>query len=98
MKRLSKDRYIILYPQYFDSKLSRKMGRRVPKNIAVSSPSLIRIKEACDKLGLKTMTEYEKTHPRMSNVKSGRVVVFCNGLKKRKLIQEVSRMLGGLDS
>ncbi|MEM1547444.1 MAG: signal recognition particle subunit SRP19/SEC65 family protein [Thermoproteota archaeon] len=93
MKRISKDRYVIIYPQYFDSKLSRKNGRRVPKSLAVSSPSLIRIKEACDKLGFRTMIESEKTYPRMSNTKSGRIVVFCNGLSKRSLIQEIGRIL-----
>ncbi|MDW8033573.1 MAG: signal recognition particle subunit SRP19/SEC65 family protein [Nitrososphaerota archaeon] len=96
MKKLSKDRYVIIYPQYFDSKLSRKMGRRVPKSIAIISPSLTRIKEACDKLGLKTIIEYEKTYPRISNVKSGRIIVFCNYLGKRKLIQELSKLLKGV--
>jgi len=98
MKRISKDRYAIIYPQYFDSKLSRKMGRRVPKSIAVGSPSLNRIKEACDRLGFKTIIEPEKAHPRMSNVKSGRITVFCNGLKKGELIREIGRELKGAHS
>lgn len=98
MKRLSKDRYVILYPQYFDSKLSRKMGRRVSKSIATGSPNLTKIKEVCDKLGLKTIVEYEKAYPRMNNIKSGRIIVFCNGLSKRKLIQEVGKVLRGVNS
>ncbi|MEM1556995.1 MAG: signal recognition particle subunit SRP19/SEC65 family protein [Thermoproteota archaeon] len=95
MKRLSKDRYVILYPQYFDSKLSHKMGRRVPKSLAVSSPSLAKIKEVCEKLGFKTIVEVEKAYCRISNVKSGRLIVFCNDLKKRNIIQEVGRVLKG---
>ncbi len=98
MKKISKDRYVAIYPQYFDLKLSRKDGRRVPKSLSVSSPSLIRIKEACDKLGFRTMIEAEKAYPRMSNIKSGRVIVFCNGLSKRSLIQEISKILKGAGS
>lgn len=96
MKRFSKDRYVIVYPQYFDSKLSRKNGRRAPKSLAVSSPSLIKIKEACDKLGFRTVIESDKNYPRMSNTKSGRVIVFCGSLSKRKLIQEIGKILKGV--
>ena len=72
------------------------MGRRVAKSLAISSPSLAKIKEACEKLGFKTIIESEKAHPRLSNVKSGRLIVLCGDLKKRKLIQEISKMLRGV--
>lgn len=98
MKRFSKDRYVIIYPQYFDLKLSRKNGRRAPKSLAVSSPSLIRIKEACDKLGFKAMIESDKNYPRMSNTKSGRVIVFYDSLSKRRLIREIGKILKGVSN
>jgi signal recognition particle subunit SEC65 len=95
MKRISKDRYVMLYPHYFDSKLSRRSGRRVSKGLATGSPSLDRIRDACEKLGLKTVTESDKAYPRTSNLKSGRIIVFCGSLNKRSVIREVSKIIRG---
>lgn len=89
MKSISKDRYIMLYPPYFDSKFSRGMGRRVSKSLAVESPTLAKIDEACRKLGLKTIVEPDKTYPRMNNFKTGRIVVFCGGFKKKNLLEKI---------
>ena len=97
MKSISKERYVIIYPQYFDSKASRKMGRRVPKVLAVDSPSLARIEEACKKLGLKVMLEPDKAYPRASNVKCGRIVVFCKGMRKKSLVAKIGMVIKGGD-
>lgn len=93
MKGISKERYVMLYPSYFDSKLSRKMGRRVPKNLAIESPSLMKIEEACRKLGLKTIVESDKTYPRISNLKFGRIIVLSSGFKKSVLLKEIVRVM-----
>ncbi|MEM4610096.1 MAG: signal recognition particle subunit SRP19/SEC65 family protein [Thermoproteota archaeon] len=93
MKSISKERYVIVYPQYFDSKASRKMGRRVPKGLAVDSPSLARIEGACRKLGLKVILEPDKAYPRVSNIKCGRIVVFCKDMRKRSLIEKIGRIM-----
>ncbi|MEM3466439.1 MAG: signal recognition particle subunit SRP19/SEC65 family protein [Thermoproteota archaeon] len=95
MKSISKERYVIVYPQYFDSKASRKMGRRVPKGLAVDSPSLARVEEACRKLGLKIIVEPDKAYPRVSNVKCGRIVVFCKDMRKKNLIEKIGRVMKG---
>ncbi len=39
IKKKFKDKYFIIWPQYFDSTLSRKEGRRVPKSLAVPRPT-----------------------------------------------------------
>lgn len=93
MKSISKERYVILYPQYFDSKVSRKMGRRVSKSLAVESPSLAKIEEACRKLGFKTIVEPDKKYPRMNNVECGRVVVFCKDIGKKSLVEKIGRTM-----
>ncbi|MEM2940489.1 MAG: signal recognition particle subunit SRP19/SEC65 family protein [Thermoproteota archaeon] len=93
MKSISKDRYIMLYPSYFDSKFSRRMGRRVPKSLAVESPTLAKIDEACRKLGFKTIVEPDKAYPRMNNFKTGRIVVFCTGLNKKKLVEKIGEAM-----
>ncbi|MBO3832325.1 MAG: signal recognition particle subunit SRP19/SEC65 family protein [Candidatus Brockarchaeota archaeon] len=95
MKSISKERYVIVYPQYFDSRASRKMGRRVPKGLAVDSPSLARIEEACRKLGLKIIVEPDKAYPRASNVKCGRIVVFCKDMRKKSIIEKIGRAMKG---
>ncbi|MEM2929643.1 MAG: signal recognition particle subunit SRP19/SEC65 family protein [Thermoproteota archaeon] len=93
MKGISKEHYVIVYPQYFDSRVSRKMGRRVSKNLAVESPSLARIENACKKLGFKTVVEPDRAYPRMNNVKCGRVVVFCKGIGKNSLVEKIGRTM-----
>lgn len=93
MKSLSKDHYIMLYPSYFDSKFSRRMGRRVPKSLAVESPTMTKIDEACRKLGFKTIVEPDKAYPRMNNFKNGRIVVFCTGLRKKELIEKIGEVM-----
>lgn len=95
MKNISKERYVIVYPQYFDSKASRKMGRRVSKSLAVDSPSLARVEEACRKLGLKVILEHDKAYPRVSNAKCGRIVVFCKDMQKKSLIEKIGRVMKG---
>lgn len=93
MKNISKDHYIMLYPSYFNSKFSRSMGRRVPKSLAVETPTMAKIDEACRKLGFKTIAEPDKAYPRMNNFKNGRVVVFCAGLKKKDLIKKIGEAM-----
>lgn len=85
----------MLYPQYFDSKISRKMGRRISKDLAVNSPNLAKIEEACKRLGFKVIIEPNKAYPRMSNSKCGRIVIFCNGIRKGNLIKKISRIMKG---
>ncbi|MGQ9479064.1 MAG: signal recognition particle subunit SRP19/SEC65 family protein [Thermoproteota archaeon] len=93
MKRLSNERYLILYPQYFDLRLSWKMGRRVPRSLAIESPSLKRLEEVCRSLGLKVIAEPDKAYPRIGNLKSGRLIVFPGTLKKEILLKQLGKAL-----
>jgi len=95
MKSVSKEHYVMIYPQYLDSMVSRKMGRRVPKSLAIDSPSLARIEGACRKLGFRIIVEPDKAYPRMSNVKCGRIVVFCKDTRKKSLIEKIVRTMKG---
>ena len=52
---LRKKRYFVLYPEYFDKKLSRKQGRKIPRNKAVEGCNLSKVAYACKYLEL----EYE---------------------------------------
>jgi signal recognition particle subunit SRP19 len=53
-----------LYPVYFDVTRSRADGRKVDKSRAVKNPLAREIADACGSLGLRTMFEPGKTHPK----------------------------------
>ncbi|KAL2157817.1 hypothetical protein VTH06DRAFT_5086 [Thermothelomyces fergusii] len=53
-----------LYPVYFDAARSRAEGRRVPRSVAVANPLAFDIVQACARLGLQTVFEAGKLHPK----------------------------------
>lgn len=53
-----------LYPIYFDANRSRAEGRRVGKESAVENPLAREIVSACAALGLETLFEPTKLHPK----------------------------------
>jgi signal recognition particle subunit SRP19 len=53
-----------LYPVYFDAARSRSEGRRVPAEKAVRNPLARDVVAACAALGLRTLYEPHKTHPK----------------------------------
>lgn len=53
-----------LYPIYFDANRSRQEGRRVSKKLAVENPLAREIVSACSLLGLETLFEPTKIHPK----------------------------------
>lgn len=75
----------MIYPEYFDSSLSRKRGRRVPLNISTSNPSIDMIVEVCRKLGLNPEIELDKTYPR-NILSKGRVIVDKKDSKLKTLL------------
>ena len=83
---------IIVWPVYFDSAKTRRDGRRVPKNLAVSSPKISEIKDAVGKIRLNSELVVDAAHPRMPWMKTGMLLV-----KKRKskdwTVDEIARQL-----
>jgi signal recognition particle subunit SRP19 len=83
---------IVLWLDYFNSKLSRGEGRRVPLNVAVSSPTLDELLESVNRLGFEAEAVKAK-HPKRSYVESG--YVSAKKVRgKNMVLKEVSRMLG----
>ncbi|KAL1800911.1 hypothetical protein ACET3X_001253 [Alternaria dauci] len=56
--------YQCLYPVYFDKSRTRAEGRRVAKELAVDSPLAREMADAAADLGLRTVFEPDKTHPK----------------------------------
>lgn len=82
-----------LYPVYFDSKKTRRQGRRVDAIYAVKNPLAVTISDACVSLGLSPALELTKTHPKdWSN--PGRVRVnLPEGTSKAALLVKLAKFL-----
>lgn len=74
----------VLYPCYFDEKLTRKEGRRVARGLAVGNPTASAVMRAARALGLKPILE-TKPHPARWFTGEGRIAVEFDGSKEELL-------------
>lgn len=89
-----KDGYLI-WSQYFDLNKSRSQGRRVPRNLAVSSPKFEEILEAAKNLGVSVKGHSRKAYPRTPYEKGVVILVEKKGSKTkiiRNLAVELSKI------
>lgn len=84
MSRDLRNSRIVIYPNYFNSNISRTEGRRVSIDLSVPNPSIDDIIKVCEKLGLNPEVEYEKTHPK-NTLARGRIIVDKRGSKRKTL-------------
>lgn len=75
---------LILYPCYFDAKLMRNEGRRVPRESAVQAPAIPDIERALASQGIPYRRE-KKSHPAWWWKHEGRVIAECTGPKSELL-------------
>lgn len=83
---------VVLWPAYFDLRLSRAQGRRVAKRHALEAPTAKMLFEAVKALGLDCILELEKSYPRFWYKHSGRVLVEPK-LDKPELVEQVASKL-----
>jgi signal recognition particle subunit SRP19 len=76
----------VIYPVYFDATKSHAEGRRVSKNLAVENPLAQTLMEACKEIGVRTVFETSKTHPK-DWANPGRIRVELKGGAPRKPIK-----------
>ena len=86
---MSKER--ILYPCYFDASLMRREGRRVPRSMAVKSPTLPDIEKALKKARVQYRLE-DHHHPAVWVKCEGRAVVVWEE-SKEALLKKIARNL-----
>lgn len=68
---------IVVWPGYFDSKTSRRSGRRVSKDRAVANPTLDGLSYAARSAGIRKMKKEENTsHPSRPNEQEGRLWIL----------------------
>jgi signal recognition particle subunit SRP19 len=89
-----KEGLLVLYPEYFDSRLTRKQGRRVPKNLAREAPTMEAVLNAAMAAdpGLEPRAEPKKAYSPRWHEKRGRVLVKRK-FHKQKTLQMVARKL-----
>lgn len=67
---------IVVWPGYFDSKVSRRSGRRVSKNRSVANPTLDGLAYAARSAGIRKMKREENiSHPSRPSSREGRLWV-----------------------
>ena len=89
---MRKQNKIFLWPTYFDSTKTRTQGRKIPKNIAVPTPRQDELREAAQRIGLKTETFIAAKYPKSPWQKTGLIIVDKNRAKT-KTIQKISKVI-----
>ena len=80
---------ITIWPQYLNKDLTLSEGRKVSKEIAVSSPTMAEIERALKRLGFTYNVQKERAYPGKWYEKSGRILVEYDKTKL-ELIKEIS--------
>ncbi|WFN33789.1 signal recognition particle subunit SRP19/SEC65 family protein [Methanogenium sp. S4BF] len=78
-----------LYPCYFDSALTRRQGRRVPREMAREAPQIRAIHKAAKRAGLSARIDEGTAHPAHWQKKDGRVIVEWKG-SKEELMKKIA--------
>ncbi len=94
-----KDVYVI-WTVYFDRKLSKKRGRKLPRNKAIHKPTLEELVEAAKKIGLEIVSTKKARYPACWWIESGYIIVKKpSDMNKARLIDmigyEIRRRRGG---
>ena len=85
------DKYII-YPLYFDATLSRKQGRRIPKNLCIEKPEITQISKSAKNLGFNPFIEEQSSHPRHHWKHNGRIFIDKKQ-SKQSMIKQIAHTL-----
>ena len=92
--------YFVIWCDYFDQDLTNSQGRRLPKNLAMKSPDLKMLSEACKQLNLVFIPEGSKAFPSLWWRRKGRVLVNREKIQstKHELILRIAKKMRSLDS
>jgi signal recognition particle subunit SRP19 len=89
-----KEGLVVLYPEYFDSRLTRKQGRRVPKSIARENPTLEALLKAVREAdtGFEPRAEPKSAYSPRWWEKRGRVLVKRKYSKQKTLLMVAKKL------
>ena len=89
---MRKKNSILLWSSYFDSTKTRTDGRRISKNLAISSPKIEELQRAAKRLGLQPEVNFEAAHPSSPWRKTG-FLVLPKTESKTQTIKKVAKEL-----
>ena len=85
--------HVVVWLDYFNKTLSKKMGRRVSKEKSVFDPSLKELSDAAKAAGFELKEENDQVRfPRRPFVRSG-YIILPKGMSKSKAIAKISEKL-----
>ena len=87
-----RDRRKIVWPSYFDVRLSRANGRRVPKAICVEKPDLSMLSEALQSMNLDFEIQKDSSFPARWWRREGRALVDTD-IPKMELLTAIGKEL-----
>ena len=85
--------HVVVWLDYFNKTLPKKMGRRVSKEKSIFDPSLKELSEAATAAGFVLKEENDKVRfPRRPFVRSG-YIILPKGISKSKALAKISEKL-----
>jgi len=85
--------HVVIWLDYFNKTLSKKMGRRVPRDKSIFDPSLKELVDAAKSAGFQpTETNDQVRFPRRPYVRSG-YIVLPKAIPKSKMISTISEKM-----
>ena len=85
--------HVVIWLDYFNKTLSKKMGRRVPRDKSIFDPSLKELVDAAKAAGFQpTETNDQVRFPRRPYVRSG-YIVLPKDIPKSKMISTISEKM-----
>ncbi|MEM0454139.1 MAG: signal recognition particle subunit SRP19/SEC65 family protein [Sulfolobales archaeon] len=88
----SERRAIVVWPQYLDLALSRRLGRRLSRQYSITKPTVDELIVACKELKIECVVEREAKYSRAwYSGTGGRIIAYCDkGIKKLALLKALS--------
>jgi len=83
---MRKPKKTMVWPVYLNSLKTRREGRKIPGNVAISKPTLVELQRAAEQLGLKPEVDPNKAHPSTPWKKTGRLLIEKTKSKNLNLI------------
>ena len=87
----SKGKYVV-WPIYFDSSLTWREGRRMPRSLSVKQPRVEDLGKAASEAGFKPDLVKDASHPRFPWMKTGYLLVESEE-KKQRVLTEIAKKL-----
>ncbi len=83
----------VIYPEYFDKRMTRKEGRRIPKDLSFKSPNIEEINKVLNSYNIPNRVENHKHHPARWYEKRGRVLLAKQNVPKQTFLKKLAERI-----